>query len=301
MTQAPEKTSRSVLKERIIGTRKPNTLRRPAQITGIGLHLGNRVEMRLCPAPAGTGVLFKRVDLPGSPLIPAHLDYVEATLRNTTIANGKAQVYTVEHVLAALKAYEIDNVVIELSSGEPPNAEGCAEAFVRMIHEAGIEEQQGEVPIVGIAEPIYWSQKGIHIVALPAERRQISYTIHYPQASAIGSQYYSVEIDADHFKRELAPCRTFALYEEIAALMEAGLIKGGSLDSGLVIKGGEIMTTGGLRFLNEPVRHKILDMVGDLSLLGIDWVAHVIAICSGHAANTAFGRRFLNHVTGEGE
>ena len=256
--------------------------------------------MRLSPAPVGTGVLFKRSDLPGQPEIPAKLDYVEATLRNTTLAKEDARVYTVEHILAALKAYQIDNVIVGLSSGEPPNAGGCSQAFVQLILEAGVEEQEGEIPIVRIDQPIYWSQKGIHLVALPAEKTQISYTIYYPQASAIGSQYFSLEIDSDSFRRELAPCRTFALYEEIASLMEAGLIKGGSLDSGVVIKGGEILATGGLRFPNEMVRHKILDMVGDLSLLGIDWVAHVIAICSGHTSNTAFGARLLEHVSQEG-
>ena len=145
--------------------------------------------------------------------------------------------------------------------------------------------------------PVYYSAGEVHLVALPCDEYRMSYTLHYPKAGPICSQYCSIAIESDSFRTELAPCRTFALYEELSALMDAGLIKGGSLDSAVVIKGDEILTNGGLHFPNELARHKVLDLVGDLRLMGVDIQAHVLAVRSGHKTNVAFAETLLNHIT----
>lgn len=253
--------------------------------------------MKFCPAKEGTGVVFKRIDLPGQPTIPASIEYVCDTARSTTIGIGDVRIHTIEHVLAALKAYGIDNLSIELSNLEPPVADGSSVEFVRMIEEAGIEEQKATLPIVKIDEPIYWSDKGIHLVALPYDGYKISYTLHYPDTPALKSQFQSFEITAPTFKQEISPCRTFSLYKEVSIMMDRGLIKGGSLDNAVIIKDEVIFSKGGLRFPDEMVRHKILDMVGDLSLVGFNLHAHLIAICSGHAANFAFSKKIFHAIT----
>lgn len=284
---------------KILGARAATTIGRPVSLSGIGLHTGHEVEMRLLPAEIGTGVQFRRVDLPQAPLIPAHVTAVSETKRCTTIGRNGAFVHTVEHVLSALSALRVDNVIIELSEAEPPAAGGCALPFVELIQEAGVEQLLGEVPIVTLAHPIYYSNADVHLVGLPSNEYRISYTLDYPQVPALRSQYCSCVIDSHTFCDQLANCRTFALYEELTALMDAGLIKGGSLESAVVIRGDQVLCKGGLRFFNEMARHKVLDLVGDLALAmgGIEPAIHVIAIRSGHAANVAFATRihdFLN-------
>lgn len=251
--------------------------------------------MNFLPAPAGTGIIFRRIDLEGQPEIPATVDFVCDTARSTTIASGSARVHTVEHVLAALKAYKVDNLIIELSSLEPPVADGSSLPFIEMIEQVGVVEQEGEVAIMRVKEPLYFSsEKGIHLVALPSDVFCISYTLSYPHTPVLSSQFHSEVITPLSFKEAIAPCRTFSLYEEVSALMDRGLIKGGSLDNAVIIKGDVVFSKGGLRFDNEMVRHKILDMVGDFSLVGYDFLAHVIAIRSGHDTNVTFARQLRN-------
>jgi UDP-3-O-[3-hydroxymyristoyl] N-acetylglucosamine deacetylase len=283
----------------IVKQRKQRTLQRPVSYSGIGIHKGNEVHMRFCPAEPGTGICFQRTDLPDAPLIPARVGYVLDTSRSTNIGIGSVRVHTVEHVMAALRAYQIDNLIIQVSEGEPPAANGNSQAFLEMIEEAGIEEQDQETFCAKIDQPIYWSQGDIHLVALPAEEYRISYTLYYPQAQAIRSQYFSFLVESGCFKREIAPCRTFALYHELSMLLDAGLIKGGSLDNAVVIKDDVVFSKEGLMFPDEMVRHKILDMIGDLSLLGFEFVAHIIAIRSGHNSNYAFAQKLLNHMVME--
>ncbi|MCB1111392.1 MAG: UDP-3-O-acyl-N-acetylglucosamine deacetylase [Chlamydiales bacterium] len=280
-------------------TRKQRTLKTTARFSGIGIHTGSTVEMRFVPAEPGTGILFRRVDLPGQPAIPAAIEYVRDTSRSTTIGIGDVQIHTIEHVLAAIRAYRIDNLYIELSSHEPPVGHGSSDVFVEMIEEAGIMEQDAEVPIVKLKDPVFWSEGDIHIVAIPSDTYQISYTLSYPNCPALRCQYQSFTITPETFKLELAPCRTFALYEEVSFLMDRGLIKGGSLDNAVIIKGEAILSKGGLFYPDEMVRHKILDMVGDLSLIGFDFIAHVIAIRAGHASNCAFAQKMLTYITTE--
>lgn len=279
--------------------RKQRTLKNPVSFSGIGLHKGEEVCMRFVPAKEGAGIYFKRVDCPGNPIIPATIEYVCANARNTTIGVGDVKVHTVEHVLAALRAYNIDNLCIELDSIEPPVGNGSSDVFITMLEEAGICEQEGKVPIVRLRNPVYWSEGEIHLVALPSDHYRISYTLNYPNTRLLKSQYYSSVIDSETFKREISQCRTFSLYEEVAALMDRGLIKGASLDNAVVIKDDTILSKEGLFFPDEMVRHKILDVVGDLSLVGIDFQAHIISIRSGHASNVAFAQKLFNYITTE--
>ncbi len=277
--------------------RKQKTLKAPAEFSGIGIHTGKNVSMRFLPAPASTGILFRRVDLPSQPLIPATVEYVVETSRSTTLGLQEIRIHTVEHVLSALRAYEIDNLYIEIDNIEPPVGNGSSDVFVEMIEDAGILEQEEQIMPLMLKEPVYHSEEGIHLVALPADNYKISYTLSYPEHPLLKAQYHSIELNSDSFKREIAPCRTFSLYEEVSYLIDRGLIKGGSLDNAVVIKGDAVFSKGGLFYPDEMVRHKILDLIGDLSLVGLPFSAHVIAIRSGHAANVALAKKLLNALT----
>lgn len=279
--------------------RKPRTLNKSIEYSGIGLHTGVEVTMRFLPASEGTGIIFKRTDLPGTPVIPATLEYVSSNARNTTLGINDVKIHTVEHVLAAIKAFNIDNLVIELNGIEPPVGNGSSDIFVEMIEETGILEQNGSLPILKLNAPVYWSEGEIHLIALPSDKYRISYTLNYPDTRLLKTQYYSVQVSSENFKKEIAPCRTFSLYEEVSILMDRGLIKGASLDNAVVIKDDTILSKGGLFFPDEMVRHKILDVIGDLSLVGFDFLAHIIAIRSGHASNVALARKIYNSITTE--
>lgn len=276
--------------------RKQRTLKDFSYFSGIGIHTGKEVGLRFCPAKEGTGIIFKRVDLPGHPIIPATVEYVQDTSRSTTIGIKDIRIHTVEHVLSAIKAYNIDNLCIEISNIEPPVGNGSSDVFVEMIENVGIREQEQTVPIIKIHQPVYWSEGDIHLVALPFDGYRISYTLSYPDSPFLRAQFHSLVLTEETFKNEIAPCRTFSLYKEISALMDRGLIKGGSLDNAVVIKDDIILSKGGLFFPDEMARHKILDLIGDLSLIGFDFHAHIIAIRSGHASNFSFARKFLNHI-----
>lgn len=278
-------------------TRRQKTIRKSEQFDGIGIHTGEEVSLRFVPAKSGQGVFFRRVDLPGHPEIPAAIEYVVDTSRGTTLGIGNVKIHTVEHVLAALRAYDIDNVCIELSGIEPPAGNGSSDVFVSMIEQAGVDELEAVQPIAYLDTPVWFSQNDIHLVALPSEIYRLSYTLHYPKAEAIGTQYYSFVLSDQRFKEEIAPCRTFSLYQELKYLMEKGLIRGGSLENAVVVNDGAIISRNGLFFPDEAVRHKLLDLIGDLSLVRIPFCAHVIALQSGHASNCAFAKKLYQCLT----
>lgn len=280
-------------------SRRQRTLKKSVSFSGIGIHTGKGVSLTFCPAKEGTGIVFKRIDLPNQPIIPATVEYVCETNRSTTLGVADVRIHTVEHVLAAIRAYEISNLCIEITSIEPPVGNGSSDIFVDMIEEAGIVEQDGMVPIVAIQEPVFFSDKDIHMVALPSDEYRISYTLSYPTSTVLQAQFHSVSVTSQNFKKEIAPCRTFSLYQEVEVLMDKGLIQGASLNNGVTIKGDAVLSKGGLFFSNEMVRHKILDMIGDFSLVGFDFLAHVIAIRAGHASNFAFAKKLLHSITTE--
>jgi UDP-3-O-[3-hydroxymyristoyl] N-acetylglucosamine deacetylase len=278
-------------------TRPQRTLKKAVSFSGVGIHTGKEVQLCFCPAKPHSGIVFQRVDLPGKPTIPAAIEYVQDTARSTTIGIGSCSVQTVEHVLAALSAYQIDNLCIQITEGEPPIGDGSSQTFVDLIEEAGIEEQPATKTVIHLKHPVYFTAGQTHLIALPSDEFRISYTLHYPNTPVIRCQYLSLTITPKHFKEQIAPCRTFALYEEITNLMEYGLIRGGSLENAVVIKDNVIFSKEGLRFADEMVRHKILDLIGDLSLVGIPFLAHVIAIRAGHAANVELGKELVTHLT----
>lgn len=276
-------------------SRPQRTLSKEVLYSGVGIHTGKEVTIRFCPACEDSGIVFQRIDLPGKPTIPAAIEYVQDTSRSTMIGVGSCSVQTVEHVLAALSAFQIDNLCVQVTAGEPPIADGSSDIFVKLIEEAGIVEQSGEKFVFELKEPLHFSHGNTHLVALPSHDYRISYTLHYPHTTVIRSQYFSTPITEHTFKKEIAPCRTFALYEEITTLMERGLIRGGSLENAVVIKDDVVFSKEGLRFPDEMVRHKVLDLVGDLSLVGFPFHAHIIAIRSGHATNVALGKAIVKH------
>jgi UDP-3-O-[3-hydroxymyristoyl] N-acetylglucosamine deacetylase/3-hydroxyacyl-[acyl-carrier-protein] dehydratase len=242
------------------------TLNRPASFSGTGLHSGNRVNMTILPAPANSGVRFRRVDLEGKPEIEARVENVSETSRSTTLAKGNVKIHTVEHVLAALAGYGIDNAVIELDANEPPIADGSSREFCKIIQSAGIVPQaENREPYTPVA-PIELQVGETTMTLFPDEAFKITCTSADKQGRF--TQFYSTEITPKTWEKELAHARTFCFYEEIEYLIKNGLIKGGSLENAVVIRDDAVLTTEPLRYPEEFVRHKMLDIMGDLSLLG---------------------------------
>ncbi|WP_088891000.1 UDP-3-O-acyl-N-acetylglucosamine deacetylase [Leptolyngbya ohadii] len=265
------------------------TLARPFERVGVGLHSGNSVCLRVLPAPAGSGRYFVRTDLPDRPQIPARIDRVGQTLLSTELGDGAAAVRTVEHLLAALSGMGIDNAAIELDALEVPLLDGSALPWVEAIEQSGIVAQAAERPQWEITEPITVSQGDAFVAAFPANELRFTYGIDF-DLEAIGNQWQSWSPDRESFAETIAPARTFGIAEQIEYLRQQGLIKGGSLDNALVCsRDGWINPP--LRFSNEPVRHKLLDLVGDLSLLGAFPRAHILAYKASHQLHTQFAAR----------
>jgi UDP-3-O-[3-hydroxymyristoyl] N-acetylglucosamine deacetylase/3-hydroxyacyl-[acyl-carrier-protein] dehydratase len=270
------------------------TLNRPAEFAGIGLHSGNRVNMSILPAPANTGVRFRRIDLEGRPEIEARVENVTETNRSTTIAKGNVKIHTVEHVLAALAGFGIDNAIIELDSSEPPIGDGSSREFSKVILAAGIVPQAEKRELFIPTEPIELESGETVMTLLPDDGFKITCT----SADRNGrfTQFYSVDLTPKTWERELAHARTFCFFEEIEQLIKNNLIKGGCLENAIVIREDAVLTTEPLRYPEEFVRHKMLDIVGDLSLAGKPIRGHLIAIKPGHATNCEFARLIVAHM-----
>ena len=264
------------------------TLNRPATFSGIGLHSGNRVNMTILPAPANSGVRFRRVDLDGKPEIEARVENVGETNRSTTLAKGNVKVHTVEHVLAALAGHGVDNAIVELDANEPPIADGSSREFCRIIQEAGIaplaEKREPFTP----SEPMEMQSGETVMTLFPYDGFKLTCTSADKQGRF--TQFYSTDITPQTWEKELSHARTFCFYEEIEYLFKNGLIKGGSLENAIVIRDDAVLTTEPLRYNEEFVRHKMLDIVGDLSLLGRPVRGHLIAVKPSHAANCEFAK-----------
>lgn len=292
------------------------TIRKEASISGIGLHTGVESTIILKPAPPNTGIRFKRMDLPDCPEILADIDHVIDISRGTTIGQNGNRIHTVEHVLAAVVGLQIDNILIEMTNKEPPVMDGSAKPFVDLLQNAGIEEQNAHRDELIIDRTITYSDdlRGVDIHVLPSDRFRITFMTDYHFPS-LGTQYTALYSLDEDFVERIAPARTFCFFSEIKELKALGLIKGGGIDNALVfldrqvesedldtirkmfkidneIYAGENGMLNGveLRYTNEPVRHKVLDLIGDLALLGIPIRGHVIAARSGHAANVELVR-----------
>jgi UDP-3-O-[3-hydroxymyristoyl] N-acetylglucosamine deacetylase len=265
------------------------TIKTAVTFDGVGLHSGRPVSMKLVSAPEGTGIVFRRIDL-GSFLIPVREAEVLSTSYSTTIGMGGVQVRTVEHLLAALYALGIDNLFVDLDSEEVPIADGSAAPFITLLRNAGIVVQGRAKAIIEITEPITITEareddgeKSIRIV--PADAFELSYTIRFNHPLIL-SQSYTYQHTEERFIREIAPARTFGFLKDIKRLLETGLVRGGSLENAVVVGEDKILNQEGLRFPNEFVRHKILDLMGDLALIGMPILGRVEAHHSGHKLHT---------------
>ena len=272
------------------------TLAAAVSYTGIGLHSGRDVHMRLAPAPVGTGIVFVRTDVAGRPTIRATADHVTSTLRATTLEEHGVRVFTVEHLMSALHARRIDNCYVELDSEEPPVADGASLAFCRLIGEAGVEAQGAprEEIVIDKVYRIDDEKTGRFVMVLPYDGFRVSFTSLNPH-KLIGVQYEDFHIDEAVYHKEIAPARTIAYEKEIQALREMGLGLGGSLENVIVYNDEGWLNP--LHFEDELVRHKILDVIGDLRLAGIIR-GHVIAAASGHALNTQLAKEIAAAYAG---
>jgi UDP-3-O-[3-hydroxymyristoyl] N-acetylglucosamine deacetylase/3-hydroxyacyl-[acyl-carrier-protein] dehydratase len=264
------------------------TLSRPATFAGIGLHSGNRVNMTFLPAPANSGIRFRRVDLDGKPEIEARVENVAETNRSTTLAKGHTRIHTVEHVLAAFAGYGIDNAIVELDANEPPIADGSSREFCKLIRSSGIAPQNERREVYKVTAPIDLQAGETEMTLFPYDGLKISCTSS--DKNGRFTQFYSVEVTPRTWETELSNARTFCFYEEIEYLIQNGLIRGGSLENAVVIRDDAVLTTEPLRYPDEFVRHKILDILGDLSLVGRPLQGHLIAVKPSHLANCELAR-----------
>ncbi|MDB9303007.1 MULTISPECIES: UDP-3-O-acyl-N-acetylglucosamine deacetylase [Cyanophyceae] len=256
---------------------------------GVGLHSGVITNVRILPSEPDTGRYFVRVDLPDLPIIPAQVAAVNQTLLSTQLGKGEACIRTVEHLLAALAGMSVDNARIEIDGSEVPLLDGSARVWTESIAQVGLVSQPISNPVPWVVkEPIWIYENDAFACALPASTTRFSYEIDFA-LSAIGNQWHSWSLSCS-FAQEIAPARTFGLLHQIEHLQKTGLIKGGSLDNALVF-GSEGLVNPPLRFENEPVRHKILDLVGDLSLLGTFPQAHFLAYKASHNLHIQLARK----------
>jgi len=293
------------------------TIKQPITISGIGLHTGVSTNLTFKPAQINYGTRFRRVDLPGQPEIPALVDYVVEVARGTTLQIGEAKVHTVEHILAAIVGLQIDNIIIELDNIEPPVCDGSSKPFTDALLKADFEVQDAPKDYLIIDQTVRYidEKNGVDIVALPTDDYRLTVMIDY-QNPALGSQHTGLFNLEKEFIEEFAPARTFCFLHEVEALYQRGLIRGGNLDSAIVIadedltdekvkliteklgikdtlvigKNG-ILNNKALRYKNEPARHKLLDLMGDLALIGAPFKAQILAARPGHSSNVEFAKK----------
>lgn len=299
---------------------KQTTIKEVVSISGIGLHTGANVILTFKPAPANHGFVFKRTDLPGQPEIPALAEYVVDTSRGTTIAHKNGRVSTIEHVLAALSGLQIDNALIELNQEETPILDGSSRLYIEVLQRSGIKELDAEREYFDLEEIISYSNpsKKVEMTIIPDENRRLSVMINY-ETQVLGTQNAELN-DYEDFIKEIAPCRTFVFLHELEFLLDNDLIKGGDLSNAIVfvnrvISEKELSRLAGLfnkpavqvlqkgilnnldlHFDNEPARHKLLDIVGDIALVGMPVRGRIIANRPGHESNVAFALKIREHI-----
>jgi UDP-3-O-[3-hydroxymyristoyl] N-acetylglucosamine deacetylase / 3-hydroxyacyl-[acyl-carrier-protein] dehydratase len=305
-----------------------HTLKGSAIIKGVGLHTGEPVTLTMRPAPVGHGYKFQRTDLEGEPIIDADADLVVSTARGTTLGKGDVTVNTTEHVLSALYALGVDNCLLQLSGPEMPIMDGSAMPFVHAIEGVGLEPQGEPRNWFVLKEPIWFetAERGTEMLGVPTPGGEFRVTVMVDYNSPVlGTQHASM-YRAEEFKAEIAPCRTFVFLRELEQLAKAGLIKGGDLDNAIVLEDREgttqeqlkdlakalgreyreveirrngVLNTTDLKFFNEPARHKLLDIVGDLALVGRPIKGHILAARPGHFGNTSFAKRIKEKIREE--
>ena len=267
-----------------------------ASFSGTALHTGEKVTLKLHPAPVDYGIKFKRKDLQDEPTVDAKIENLKMVERATTIGEGPIRVHTVEHVLAALWAMGVDNAIVEMDANEPPIGDGSAQAYVDLIKKAGVTAQDEPRKFFDVRDTMHVESKtGALLVLLPDNKFRISCTHAGPNNRF--AQFLSVEVTPAVFEREIAPARTFVFYEDVKPLMDKNLIKGGSLENAIVVRGEAVLSKEPLRFPDEFVRHKILDIIGDLALVGRRIRGHMVAVKPGHAINAELARSITREQT----
>ena len=274
--------------------RAQQTLANAVSCAGVGLHSGQPVTLTLSPAPQNTGIVFVNRNGKNGASLPASVKHLVPTELCTAISGNGFQVKTIEHILAALAGLDIDNVYVEVDASEAPAMDGSAAHFVRLIRSAGILPQSRRQPYLKITRPLEVVDGARRVRIEPSSTTKITYSIHYNHP-LIQTQTYAYEHSAHAFEREIADARTFGFLQEVEALWARGLGQGGNLDNTIVLSQDGILNESGLRFANEFVRHKILDLIGDFSLLGVPFIGHLIAERSGHAIHTRLVQQILNH------
>ena len=276
------------------------TISKPAELEGVGLFGGQPGKVRLQPAPANAGVTFVRTDLPNRPRLPVTPDTVTSKFRRSAVTGENAEIETIEHLMSALGGLEIDNLEVEVNAAELPNMDGSSRPWVDLLRGAGIVDLPDPKKIHVVREPIAVSDNEASIVALPGEGGlTVSYTLNYPN-TAIGQQHFTLEMSDETYSKMISPARTFCLQSEAEAFIQQGLGKGASYQSTVVWgPNGPIENT--LRFPDEPVRHKILDLMGDLATLGAGLRAHVVAIKSGHNTNMRLVKKIASSFSDAGQ
>lgn len=280
----------------LVGHRYQRTLGGPLEISGPGFITGTKVSLRLHPAPVDSGLLFVRSDLPELPVIPARVDFVTSTQRRTTLGGGDSAITLVEHLLATLAGLRIDNCLIELDGPEPPGLDGSAQRFVEAIQNVGVDVQAARRAIWTVKSPVTVQKSGATVTIHPlAEGTEppiqflATYLLDYGQDSPIPKQSHTMPVTPTTFAGEVANCRTFVTEREALMLLEHGVGKHLTARD-LLVFGPKGLIDNELRYSNEPARHKVLDLIGDLSLCGVDFVGHVVAYRSGHSLNVALAK-----------
>lgn len=297
-----------------------HTLASDVTINGVGIHTGQTVELVIKPSEPNTGIVFQRVDLPNKPIVKADVDNVVETTRSTTIEANGARVSTIEHLMAALMGCRVDNAIVELNAGEVPILDGSAQPFIEAIQQAGVQQQSAPKIYYTLQHNISFTDdaKKVEMVALPYHEYRINTLIDF-NSPVLGTQHASLK-HISEFNDQVAPCRTFCFFHELEYLMDNNLIRGGDINNAIVVvdkpvseqqvqriskvfnkkdvkvNEGGILNNLELRFPNEPARHKLLDVVGDLALVGFPFKAHIIASRPGHSSNVAFAKKIKEHI-----
>ena len=277
---------------------KQRTLRNPTECSGIGVHSGEKVTMRLLPAPEDHGIVFFRTDLKnGARAIPARWDYVVDTKLCTVIGNDHGgKVATIEHLMAALRAAEIDNLLIEINAAEVPVMDGSSDAFVFLLEMAGTLEQNAPRREIVVKKAVEISTNGKRALLAPATAPRFSFDIAFNR-KVIREQHYDFTLTPAAFKSQISRARTFGFFEEVDQMRKLGLARGGSLQNAIVIKDDAVLNEEGLRYGDEFVRHKLLDAIGDIALAGAPVRGHFYGNCSGHAMNNQLLRTLFADPT----
>ncbi len=271
--------------------RLQRTLRQEVSFCGIGLHTGRHAVVKLKPAPRDSGIIFNRTDRPA--VIRSHIGAVTDTAFATTLGSSGVKIRTVEHILAALAGIGIDNLIIEVDGPEIPILDGSSTELVSIILKGGIAKQAKKMPYMRIMKPVIMDDGHSEIAVFPYEGRKITYRIHFNH-HLLGEQNLSIELDEETFIKEVAPARTFGFLKDVQYMMANGLAKGGSLNNAIILGDNGILNSTGLRFKDEFVRHKILDSIGDFSLIGFPVYGHILADRAGHSTNLKFIKKLIS-------